>query len=260
MTGHRARKRFGQNFLQDQQLIAKIIQALNPKPGENLVEIGPGLGALTLPLLTAAQSLTVVELDRDLIPKLTQQCQSVGTLTVINQDVLNVNFTTLASTPHSLRLIGNLPYNISTPVIFHLLKYHPLIQDMHFMLQKEVVERMAAQPGNKTYGRLSIMVQWYCQVVPLFTVPPQAFLPQPKVDSMVVRLTPYRQQPHPCRDMACFSKIVGLAFSQRRKTLVNALKPLLPADAIIACGIDPKIRAEQLSLADFVRLSNHILE
>ena len=257
MTGHRARKRFGQNFLQDQHLIDKIIQAIHPKSGQNIIEIGPGLGAITMPLLQAAQVLTVVELDRDLIPKLIKQCDALGELTVISQDVLKVNFGALASESHSLRLVGNLPYNISTPVIFHLLKHYQLIQDMHFMLQKEVVERMAAQPGSKAYGRLSVMVQWYCQVTPLFKVPPQAFLPQPKVDSMVVCLTPHHQPPHPCTDMMRFSKVVELAFSQRRKTLANTLKPILSAEDITACGIDPKVRAEQLTVGDFVTLSNY---
>ena len=257
MTGHRARKRFGQNFLQDQQLIDKIVRAIDPKPGQNLIEIGPGLGAITRPLLEQAQALTVVEIDRDLIPKLIKICEAIGALTVISQDVLTVDFAALASATNKLRLIGNLPYNISTPVIFHLLKHHNDIADMHFMLQKEVVERMAAQPGSKTYGRLSVMVQWYCQVTPLFVVPPQSFLPQPKVDSMVVRLTPYQEPPYPCHDMARFSKVVEQAFSQRRKTLANTLKPILCADDITACGIDPKIRAEQLTVGDFVALSNH---
>jgi len=257
MTGHRARKRFGQNFLQDQQLIAKIIQTVHPEPDQHLVEIGPGLGAITLPLLTAAQSLTVVELDRDLIPKLVKQCESIGTITVIDQDVLTVDFAAIAHGAHSLRLVGNLPYNISTPVIFHLLQYHPLIQDMHFMLQKEVVERMVAYPGSKAYGRLSVMIQWYCKVTPLFKVPPQAFLPKPKVDSMMVQLIPYHQPPHHCDDLARLSNIVALAFSQRRKTLANTLKPILDTAAITACGIDPKVRAEELTVADFVRLSNH---
>ena len=251
---HRPRKRFGQNFLHDPGVIERIVHAIAPRPGEHLVEIGPGLGALTRPLLEAAGKLDVVEIDRDVIPVLREACAGYGELVIHNQDVLKFDFTTLPGRP--LRVIGNLPYNISSPLIFHLLEHLPVIQDMHFMLQREVAERLAAAPATEHYGRLSVMVQWRCSVELLFTVGPGAFKPAPKVESAVVRLTPHRQAPVQVEDGARFAALVNRAFSQRRKTLRNALKGWVTAATMESLAIDPMRRPETLSLADFARLSN----
>jgi len=196
---HQHKKRFGQHFLHDPGLIRRIVQAVAPRAGDRLVEIGPGAGAITLPLLREAGHLTVIELDRDLIPRIQAAAQGLGELDVIQADVLTVNFTTLAQGGR-LRLVGNLPYNISSPILFHCLEHRCAIADMHFMLQREVVERMAAPPGNKVYGRLSVMLQLVCRVEPLFRVPPGAFTPPPKVDSAVVRLTPLPEAERPDAD------------------------------------------------------------
>ena len=250
---HRARKRFGQNFLHDARVIDRIVRAIHPKAGEHLIEIGPGLGALTLPLLQAAGRLEVVELDRDLIPKLEQQCAGQGELIIHSADALKFDFCALAAGGR-LRLAGNLPYNISTPLIFHLLEQAHCIDDMHFMLQKEVVERLAAKPDTSDYGRLSVMVQYRCKVEQLFIVPPGAFTPAPKVDSAIVRLEPHAEPPVDV-DAAVLEKLVAQAFSQRRKTLRNTLKGLLDAETIEAAGIDPQRRAETLSLQEFAALA-----
>jgi 16S rRNA (adenine1518-N6/adenine1519-N6)-dimethyltransferase len=252
---HRPRKRFGQNFLHDPGIIGKIVAAINPRPDESLVEIGPGQGAITLPLLEAAGKLTVVELDRDLILPLQTRCREAGELTVHNADALRLDFCSLADgTP--LRVVGNLPYNISTPLLFHLLDQHHCIRDMHFMLQKEVVDRMAAKPGPGQYGRLSVMLQYRCRVTPLFTIGPGAFTPPPKVDSAFVRLEPYAQPPVQVDDEAVFAALVRQAFSQRRKTLRNTLREMLDTDEIKATGVDPGARAETLSLNAFAALAN----
>jgi 16S rRNA (adenine1518-N6/adenine1519-N6)-dimethyltransferase len=253
---HKARKRFGQNFLHDRHVIDRIVRAIHPKAGERLVEIGPGLGALTLPLLQAAGRLEVVELDRDLIPKLAEQCAGKGELLIHSADALKFDFCSLA-TDGKLRLAGNLPYNISTPLIFHLLDQARCIDDMHFMLQKEVVERLAAKPDTSDYGRLSVMVQFRCKVEQLFIVPPGAFTPAPKVESAIVRLEPYAEPPVNV-DAAVLEKLVAQAFGQRRKTLRNTLKGLLDAEAIEAAGIDPQRRAETLSLQEFAALANRV--
>ncbi len=253
---HRARKRFGQNFLHDRHVIDRIVRAIHPKAGERLVEIGPGLGALTLPLLQAAGRLEVVELDRDLIPKLAELCAGKGELVIHSADALKFDFCSLAA-EGKLRLAGNLPYNISTPLIFHLLEQARCIDDMHFMLQKEVVERLAAKPDTSDYGRLSVMVQFRCKVEQLFTVPPGAFTPAPKVESAIVRLEPYAEPPVAV-DAAVLEKVVAQAFGQRRKTLRNTLKGLLDAAAIEAAGIDPQRRAETLSLEEFAALANRV--
>lgn len=253
---HRPRKRFGQNFLRDMDVIARILAHLAPQPGETLVEIGPGQGALTTHLLRAVGRLEAVELDRDLIEPLRARCASLGELRLHQADALRFDFTTLAAPGQRLRVVGNLPYNISTPLLFHLLDQAPCIQDMHFMLQREVVERLAAAPGGKDHGRLSLMVQLRCQVTPLFQIEPAAFYPAPKVHSSFVRLVPHAQPPHVLQDQARFAQLVTQAFSQRRKTLGNALRGWLPASAIAACGIDPGLRPEQLGLADFARLAN----
>ncbi len=251
---HRARKRFGQNFLIDDSIIFQIIASIAPQPGDNLVEIGPGLGAMTRPLLQAAKKMTVIELDRDLIDYL----KSLDGLTVINDDVLQVDLAKLTRNNERLRVVGNLPYNISTPIIFHLLANVELIEDMHFMLQKEVIERMAASPGDSAFNRLSIMVQRYCEVVPLLEIPPQSFDPAPKVMSQFVRLIPYHGNPYGIENDQCFFDVVKEAFAMKRKMLRNNLKGMLSEEEIISLGIDPKVRAENLAIEDFVTLSNYI--
>ncbi len=251
---HRARKRFGQNFLQDTQIIAQIVRAIRPGPDDAMVEIGPGLGAITAPLLEEVGHLDVVELDRDLIPRLEQRF--VGKpLTIHPADALKFDFAALAvERGAKLRVVGNLPYNISTPLIFHLLDARTSIRDMHFMLQKEVVERLAAAPGDSAYGRLGVMVQYFCYVEPLIEVPPESFHPAPKVDSAVVRLIPHARPPVEVADPERLSALVAQAFSQRRKTLRNTLKGWLDAATIEACDIDPGRRPETLSLAEYARL------
>ena len=251
---HRPRKRFGQHFLHDPGILRRIVDAIAPRPGQHIVEIGPGEGALTLPLLRAAEKLTAIELDRDLIEPLREKSCEVGELEIINADVLTIDFAALAQGV-PIRLVGNLPYNISTPILFHCLDHAAAIADMHFMLQKEVVDRMAAGPGSKTYGRLSVMLQLRCTVEPLLRVPPGAFRPPPKVDSAVVRLTPLAFAQLPDVDFATIGNVVRAAFGQRRKTLANALSSVMDASAIAAAGVDPRARAEQLPPADFVALA-----
>ncbi len=253
--GHQARKRFGQNFLQDEQIIARIMRSINAKVDDNLVEIGPGLGALTEKLLSQVAQLQVVELDRDLIPILRTKFFSYEGLQIYQADALEFDFSQLSNNK-SLRLVGNLPYNISTPLIFHLLNSSCLIQDMHFMLQKEVVERLAAGPNSKLYGRLSIMAQYHCQVESLFEVPPSAFSPAPKVDSAIVRLTPYTQKPDVAHNPSQFASIVREAFHMRRKTLKNNLKSRISCEQLAELGIDSSLRPENISLQDYVAISN----
>ncbi|WP_028988973.1 16S rRNA (adenine(1518)-N(6)/adenine(1519)-N(6))-dimethyltransferase RsmA [Thermithiobacillus tepidarius DSM 3134] len=257
MNGHRPRKRFGQHFLTSRTVIQALVEAIAPRADDPMVEIGPGLGALTRALLPHLRALHVVELDRDLISGLeTLAAQGPAQLLIHQGDALRFDFADLArQLGRPLRVVGNLPYNISTPLIFHLLEAGPQIADMHFMLQKEVVDRLAAAPGGKDYGRLSVMVQAYCQVAPLFHVPPGAFNPPPKVDSAVVRLLPLTQPLVPPERRAGFARLVAAAFAQRRKTLANTLKGLLDPEAIRACGVDPGARAETLAVADFVRLA-----
>jgi 16S rRNA (adenine1518-N6/adenine1519-N6)-dimethyltransferase len=260
MSGHRARKRFGQNFLHDNAVIRRIVSAIHPGHADHLIEIGPGKGALTRPLLEACGHIEVIELDRDLPPLLQAYCQGAGELIIHQADALNFDFSQLTDAQRKLRIVGNLPYNISTPLIFHLLNFSSLIQDMHFMLQKEVVERLAAAPGNKDYGRLSIMVQYHCQVDYLFTVKPGSFTPVPKVDSAIVRLTPWPQPPVSVTDYQHFADLVKQSFAMRRKTLRNNLKDILDSTAIQALAIDPSRRAETLSLEEFARLTNYYTE
>lgn len=256
-TSHpRARKRFGQHFLHDRQVVERIIAHFGPRPGERIVEIGPGHGALTGALLDACGRLDVIELDRDLVSALPGRHLDLGELVVHSADALHFDFLQLAAGGAPLRIIGNLPYNISTPLIFHLLEQRSVIGDMLFMLQREVVERMTAGAGSKTYGRLSVMVQFACEVENLFTVRPGAFQPPPKVDSAIVRLHPRRQPLHEIVDPADLAQVVKQAFAQRRKTLRNTLRDLLPAAAIEAAGIDPGQRAEQLGLEQFAALAN----
>ena len=251
---HVPRKRFGQHFLHDPGILARIVASVAPRPDDRIVEIGPGEGALTLPLLRKAGHLTAIELDRDLIEPLRVKAQGVGELSIISADALTVDFRALAN-GCKIRLVGNLPYNISTPILFHCLEHAGAIDDMHFMLQKEVVDRMAAAPGSKTYGRLSVMLQLRCTVEPLLHVPPGAFRPPPKVDSAVVRLVPLPAQQLPDVDFALVEKLVRAAFGQRRKTLSNALSDHASAADIGAAGLDPRARAEQLAPEAYVALA-----
>ncbi|WP_242113004.1 16S rRNA (adenine(1518)-N(6)/adenine(1519)-N(6))-dimethyltransferase RsmA [Luteimonas aquatica] len=254
-----AKKSLGQHFLHERGIVEKILLAVDPRPGDRLVEIGPGQGAMTFPLLDRHGALTAIEFDRDLLAPLTEQARAHGDLTLIHADVLDVDFTALAGEGGPIRLVGNLPYNLSSPILFHALEHAAggaAIRDMHFMLQKEVVERMAAGPGSKVYGRLSVMLQAYCQVTALFSVAPGAFRPPPKVDSAVVRLVPRPTEAVGIRDARRFSDLVRAGFGQRRKTLRNALQAVCGAEEIAAAGIDPQARAEQLPVADFVRLAN----
>ena len=256
---HRQRKRFGQNFLHDPVIIHKIINAIRPLRTDDLLEIGPGQGAITCPLLEATGKLTVVELDRDLIGPLKARCNTLGELTVHSADALSFDFCAVAD-QQMLRVIGNLPYNISTPLLFHLLDQYQCISDMHFMLQKEVVERMAASPGSGRYGRLSVMLQQRCRVTPLFTIGSGAFKPPPRVESAFVRLEPYSQPIVQVTNQSAFETLVKQAFSQRRKTLRNSLRDLLDAEDISRLGIDPAARAESLDIEDFAALANRLDE
>lgn len=251
---HKARKRFGQHFLHDRNIIECLLRAINPQAGEKLLEIGPGQGALTFPLLRECKSLIAVELDRDLIPLLRQKSADLGQLEVINADILEFELSSLG-VEETYRVVGNLPYNISTPLMFHLLKSVDRIQDMHFMVQKEVALRIVASPGDANYGRLSVMLQYLCQTEYLFDVAPASFTPPPRVDSAVVRLIPHASPIHDIGDHALFSKIVQSAFSQRRKTIANSLKAVVERDLLISCNIDPGLRAENLSVGDFAKLS-----
>lgn len=254
----RAKKHLGQNFLHERTVIDRIVRAVNPQPGERLVEIGPGQGAITFPLLDRHDAMTVIEFDRDLIEPLTRAARAHGELTVVHRDVLEVDFSALAGDHGPLRLVGNLPYNLSSPILFHALAHAQAITDMHFMLQKEVVQRMAAGPGSKVYGRLSVMLQAYCTVTPLFTVPPGAFRPPPKIESAVVRLVPHAAGELGIEDRATFARVVHDAFGQRRKTLRNALSRVCDAAAIEAAGVRPDARAEQIAVADFIALANSL--
>ncbi|MDB6060207.1 MAG: dimethyladenosine transferase [Verrucomicrobiaceae bacterium] len=258
MTEHRARKRFGQNFLHDQRIIQRIVSAIRPRATDVLLEIGPGQGALTATILETECTLRAVELDRDLVQMLQTQFGANPRFHLQQGDALDVDLHTIS--PEKMRVVGNLPYNISTPLIFHLLKQSDAIVDMHFMLQKEVVERLAAGPGNRDYGRLSIMTQYFCRIEPLFEVPPESFSPQPKVQSAVVRLTPHQQLPHPARSFTALQNMVRTAFNQRRKTLRNAIQTLLNVEQISALGIDPGARPETLSLGAFVALADCLNE
>jgi len=266
--GHTARKRFGQNFLHDDYIIDKIVSAIAPKSGQNLVEIGPGLGALTEPVAELVDHLTVVELDRDLAKRLREHPFIQNKLEVVEQDALKFDFSLLAKNgaeqddaqAGKLRVFGNLPYNISTPLMFHLFEHCAYIQDMHFMLQNEVVKRLCAASGDKLYGRLSVMAQYYCSAVPVVMVPPSAFKPAPKVDSAVVRLVPHSKPIVDVASVDMLQKVVTTAFNQRRKTIRNSLRSLLDEAQIVALDISPEIRAEKLTIAEFARLANAVFE
>jgi 16S rRNA (adenine1518-N6/adenine1519-N6)-dimethyltransferase len=258
MHTHAARKRFGQHFLHDKYVIQRLVDVIAPRPGEHFVEIGPGQGALTVPILKEVGQLDVIEIDRDLIPHLKIRCADKGNLIIHNMDALEFNFDQWSDANRSLRVIGNLPYNISTPLIFHLLTFSHLIIDMHFMLQKEVVDRIAAQPNDEAYGRLSVMVQYHCKTTALFDVPPSAFYPPPQVDSKIIRLMPHQQ--HAAKDYQHFAAIVREAFSHRRKTLRNSLKAMMSDQAWELIDMNPQLRPEQLGVEDYIKISNHLVE
>jgi 16S rRNA (adenine1518-N6/adenine1519-N6)-dimethyltransferase len=251
---HRPRKRFGQNFLHDEQVIERIIACIAPKSSDLLIEIGPGQAALTHPLLESGAELHLIEIDRDLVMRLQDQIADNDNVTIHACDALQANFPEITG-GRPFRLVGNLPYNISTPLIFHLLQWHEYIVDMHFMLQKEVVERMAADAGSRAYGRLSVMTRYRCAVTALFDVRPESFTPVPAVWSSIVRLQPLRAPRVDAGSLQHLERVVLAAFSQRRKTIRNSLRSLFTADQISAAGIDPACRAEQLSLSQFATLA-----
>jgi len=266
---HKAKKRFGQNFLVDEQIIADIISAIRPEPADNMVEIGPGLGALTRPLLKRLNHLHVVEIDRDIIarlendypqgnppnPLLKGDANSKPKLTIHAGDALEFDFATL---PAPLRIVGNLPYNISSPLLFHFAAYAERIKDMHFMLQNEVVERMVAEHSTPEYGRLSVMLQYRFQMEKLLDVPPQSFRPAPKVNSAIVRMIPLPAGEIRVRNEKLFAAVVGAAFGQRRKTLRNTLRSYLNEADFEKLGIDAQLRAENLAVAEFARVANYL--
>ncbi len=252
------RKRFGQNFLTDHGVIDAIARAIHPQAGEHLVEIGPGRGALTETLAPSGCKLDVIELDRDLVPGLLAAFSIYPGFKLHSMDALKADYAALAAGSEQIRVVGNLPYNISTPLIFRLLEFAPVISDMHFMLQLEVVQRLAASPNSKHWGRLGIMAQYHCEVTHLFDVPPEAFYPPPKVQSAIVRLVPRRTSPWPGCDPAQLRKVVQSAFAHRRKTLRNNLKGLIDMDTLEAMGIDPATRAETLELPQFIDITNAI--
>jgi 16S rRNA (adenine1518-N6/adenine1519-N6)-dimethyltransferase len=252
---HRARKRFGQNFLADEQVIQRIIDTIHPVSGELILEIGPGQAAISSLLAETGAELHLLEIDRDLAARLEDRFASAGNVEVHTGDALKADFSKIVD-GRPFRLVGNLPYNISTPLLFHVLRWRSLITDMHFMLQQEVVNRMAASPGGKAWGRLSVMCQVYCEVTQLFNVPPEAFIPAPKVQSGFIRLVPHGKPPVKIRDMQAFERLVSQAFSMRRKTLRNSLKSLLDTSLIEAAGIDPGLRPETLGVAQFAALAN----
>lgn len=254
MSGlHQARKRFGQNFLTDAQVIGRIVDAVAPQPGERMVEIGPGLGALTDPLLARLGHLHVVEIDRDLIARLKQR-YGPDRVTIHEGDALAFDFSSLGA---PLRVVGNLPYNISTPLLFHLAEFADGVRNMTFMLQKEVVMRMVAEPGTADYGRLSVMLQYRFRMGWLFDVPPEAFRPAPKVTSSIVRMVPRPPEERTAQDEALLGQIVTAAFGQRRKTLRNTLREFLAEEDFAALELDPGLRGERLTVADFVAIANH---
>ncbi len=254
MNRHVPRRRFGQNFLADPHYVRRIVDAVAPAPGDNVVEIGPGLAALTGGLIERAGHVTAVEIDRDLAARL-RDVFPPAQLTLHEADALEFDFSQLGP---ALRVVGNLPYNISSPLLFHLAAHDALLRDLHVMLQKEVVARMTAQPGTADYGRLTVMLQAKFRIVRLFVVPPGAFRPAPKVESAVARLYPLQDEKPRLVDEALFARVVAAAFSQRRKTLRNALSSLAPAATLEAAGIDPGARGETLAVADFVRLANRL--
>jgi len=257
-SGHKHKKQFGQNFLNNGRVIDQIVASIRPKPDNHMVEIGPGEAALTTPLIDVVKRLDIIEIDNDLIGPLKIRFASKPAFKLHHTDALSFDYSTLLEfePEQPLRIVGNLPYNISSPLMFHLLNYSDHILDMHFMLQKEVVDRITAKPGIKAYGRLSVMIQYACETEYLFTVGPENFTPPPKVESAIVRLLPYKQKPFIANNEKAFAELVKQAFSQKRKTLRNTLKGMLDSEQIESCGINPTVRAETLSVEKFVELAN----
>lgn len=253
---HRPRKRFGQNFLCDRGIIRQIIACINPKKGEHIVEIGPGRGALTESIISIVEDMDVVELDRDLIPLLKVKLFRYPKLIIHEADAMKFDFSSLRRDKQSIRIVGNLPYNISTPLIFYLLKQSSMIKDMYFMLQKEVADRLSACPGNRLYSRLSVMALYYCTVESLFTVEPRAFIPVPKVKSAFVRMTPRHNITHRIVDTKTFEKVIRIGFQQRRKTISNNYKNILNNKDFKMLEIDPTLRPERLDIEQYVRIAN----
>jgi len=251
---HIAKKKFGQNFLKNAAIIHSIIQSINPLPNDLLIEIGPGLGALTKPLLEKTNHLLAIELDRDIVAWMENE-YSKKNITVFNEDILNFNFDQF---DQKVRVVGNLPYNISTPILFKCIDNITNIKDLHFMLQKEVVDRMIAIPSSSEYGRLSVMLQYYFAMEHLVHVPKESFDPEPKVESSFVRLIPYEHYPFVANNIEQFGRIVKEAFSQRRKTIRNTLKSFISENDFQKIDINPQLRAENLSVSDFVKISNYL--
>jgi len=253
---HQARKRFGQNFLHDEQVIARIVDAISPQADQHLLEIGPGQGAITDLLAQASGPLDCVELDRDLADFLRKRFAQHSNVSIQQQDILKFNLASLVDRGNKIRVVGNLPYNISTPVIFHLLQSVDLIQDMTFMLQLEMAQRLGARPGNKNYGRVGIMVQYFCEVEHLFNVPSAAFTPKPKVSSAIVRLTPHPRRAFEARSAEALQTVVRTAFNLRRKTLKNSLKAIMSAESLAQISVSLSERPENLGLSDYVAISD----
>ncbi|SUO94798.1 16S rRNA (adenine(1518)-N(6)/adenine(1519)-N(6))-dimethyltransferase RsmA [Suttonella ornithocola] len=258
MAEIRAAKHLGQHFLTDESVISKMLSAIYPKIGDNILEIGPGLGALTLPVLSQSKIMTAIEYDRRVIPFLAEKAKKIGELNLIEADVLTIAFDKIAKPP--VRVIGNLPYNLSSPILFHCLSQRNSIIDMHFMLQREVVERITAAPGNKNYGRLTIMLSQYLESENLFDIPPTAFDPPPKVDSAVVRLIPLKTTRWEIFSSSLFEEIVRVAFGQRRKMLRKSLSNYLDSQALESLEILPTIRPEMLGGEDFAKIANYLWE
>ncbi|MRX27617.1 16S rRNA (adenine(1518)-N(6)/adenine(1519)-N(6))-dimethyltransferase RsmA [Kangiella sp. HZ709] len=261
VQGHQARKRFGQNFLSDNFYINRIVDSIAPTDTDFMVEIGPGLGAITELLISKVKQLDLVELDKDLIPRLEDKFATANNLQIHHSDALKFDFSSLTQTSTNdstskLRIVGNLPYNISTPLIFHLLNFRAEIKDMYFMLQKEVVERICAKPNTKAYGRLSVMTQYYCETEMLFTVPPGAFQPAPKVDSAIIKLSPKAESLLTATDTKLLAEVVTSSFNQRRKTIRNNLKKYLTDDQLESLSIDPSVRPETLPIENFISIAN----
>lgn len=258
--GHTARKRFGQNFLTDGNVINRIVGAIAPDNDHVMVEIGPGLGALTEPVADGIDKLTVVELDKDLVERLKEHPTLKHKLDIHQGDALKFDFSQLVEEGRQMKVFGNLPYNISTPLMFHLFEFAEQIENMHFMLQKEVVLRLSASPGTKAYGRLTVMAQYHCQVMPVLEVPPHSFTPAPKVDSAVVRLVPYKIKPWPCKDVDQLRHLTTTAFNMRRKTLRNNLKHLISDEEFADLGIDATLRPEQITVQQYVAMTNLVID
>ncbi len=254
------RKRFGQHLLIDQSVIVQLVQAINVKPNQIVCEIGPGLGALTIPILNESQALHAVEIDQNLSAALIEKCKEVGELYLYQTDILKFDLKTISNKNQSIRLIGNLPYNISTPLLFHLLTFSSQIKDMHFMMQKEVIDRIVATTNSSSYGRLSIMVQSYFDVQKLFDINPECFNPPPKVMSSFLRLTPSTKFQATIKDRKTFGKVVQTAFQQRRKTIKNSLSTITTEEELHKADIEASLRAQEISIAQYITLSNIITQ